>query len=308
MTESKKETKKLLNKYLNDASSREEFDELMDVIRRGESDESFYRLLKEEWDVGAKQPSRVIAYRRYSAAIVILLLITTSIILWKNGGEVSVTPAIQEDNLIVSGITSIKLPDGSVVTLRDGSRLNMDNSFEGDSREVSLHGEAFFNVVSDPHKPFIIHTGTVKTTVLGTSFSIKANPADPKITVTVSQGMVKVEDENILLAMLEADKQLVYDTGSNRVTEKTVDAGVELNWRSHDVIYRNSSFEQIVEELSAIYEVTILFEDDVLKERQITASLDDRDGIETILDILCTAQRANYERRGEVYVIKLREE
>lgn len=308
MTESEKKTRKLFEKYRNDASSREEFDELLDVVRRGESDAPLHRLLKEEWDAGAKRPSRAVAYRWMSAAAVMLLLIMSSIFLWKSGGVATVAPNPQEENMLLSGITTIKLPDGSLVTLRDGSWLNMDRSFEGNSREVSLQGEAFFEVVPNPHKPFIIHTGTVRTTVLGTAFSIKANPADPEITVTVSRGKVKVENEKTLLATLEADKQLVYNTRSSRVTEKTVDAGVESDWRSHHLIFRNSSFEQIVQEIAAIYGVTILFEDDALRERQITASLDDRDPIETILDILCTAQRADYERQGEVYVIKSGEE
>lgn len=308
MKKSEKKIDQLFEKYRNDASSREEFDELLDRVRRGEDDESLHRLLKKEWDAGAKRPARRMTYRWYSAAAVILLLVTTSIFLWKSGGEATVAPDPQEESTLLSGITSIRLPDGSSVTLRDGSHLHMDRSFEGDTREVSLQGEAFFEVASNPQKPFIIHTGKVKTTVLGTAFSIKANPADPVITVTVSRGKVKVEDEMTLLATLEADRQLVYHTVSNRVTEKTVDAAVVSDWRSHHLVFRNSSFEQIVQEIAAIYGVTILFEDDALRGRQITASLDDRDPIETILDILCTAQRADYERQGDTYVIHSRED
>ena len=308
MKKSEKKIDQLFEKYRNDASSREEFDELLDRVRRGEDDESLHRLLKKEWDAGAKRPARRMAYRWYSAAAVILLLVTTSIFLWKSVGEATVAPDPQEESTLLSGITSIRLPDGSAVTLRDGSHLHMDRSFEGDTREVSLQGEAFFEVASNPQKPFIIHTGKVKTTVLGTAFSIKANPADPVITVTVSRGKVKVEDEMTLLATLEADRQLIYHTVSNRVTEKTVDAAVVSDWRSHHLVFRNSSFEQIVQEISAIYGVTILFEDDALRGRQITASLDDRDPIETILDILCTAQRAYYERQGDMYVIHSRED
>jgi ferric-dicitrate binding protein FerR (iron transport regulator) len=124
------------------------------------------------------------------------------------------------------------------------------------------------------------------------------------ITVTVTRGKVKVEDEKTLLAMLEADKQLVYNTNSNRVVEKTVDAGKEVAWKSHSLIFRHSTFESIVQEISIIYEATIVFENETLKQRQITASLDDRDSIETILDILCTAQRTYYVMDGGTYVIK----
>ena len=304
MRESKKKVNELFEKYRTDACNREEFDELLDLVGKGEHDTTLHRLLKQQWDAEVPRSTRKISSRWYSAAAVLLLLITTTILLWRSGGDATHTLSPQEENNLLSGITTIQLPDGSSVMLRDGSWLNMDSSFAGNSREVSLQGEAYFDVASHPGKPFIIHTGAVKTTVLGTAFSIKANPADPVITITVTRGKVKVEDDKALLAMLEADKQLVYNTKTNRVTEKTVDAEMESDWGSHHLIFRNSTFESIVQEISSIYEVTILFENEALKQRQITASLDDRDAIETILEILCTAQRAYYVMEGETYVIK----
>jgi ferric-dicitrate binding protein FerR (iron transport regulator) len=306
MIKSKKEINELFEKYSADACNREEFNQLLDLVEKGESDKTLHRLLKQEWDAGTPRPIRKISYRWHSVAVVILALFTTAIFLW-NIGEDS-TPTLsqsqREESDVLPGVTRIKLLDGSTVMLRNGSWLNMGNSFEGNTREVSLEGEAYFEIVSNPEKPFIIHTGKVKTTVLGTAFSIKAYPADPVITVTVTRGKVKVEDEKTLLATLEADKQLVYNTKSNHIAEKTVDVGKEVAWKSHNLIFRNSAFESIVQEISIVYEVTIVFENEALKQRQITASLDDRDSIETILDILCTAQRAFYIMEGETYVIK----
>jgi len=308
MRDSKKEVTGLFEKYLAGNCNREEFDQLLDLIGKGDSDETMFHLLKQEWDAGAPRQSRKIFYRWVSAAAVILLLVTTTIFLWK-GDEKVTQPLVQEaGNDLLSGATRLKLSDGSIVLLREGSWLNMDSLFAGDTREVSLQGEAYFEIVADPGKPFVIHTGKVKTTVLGTAFSIKANPADPEITITVTRGKVKVEDEDALLATLEADKQLVYNTKSNRVTEKTVDATIASDWRSHHLIFRNSTFESIIQEISTLYEVTILFESEDLRQRQITASLDDRDSIETILDILCTAQRAYYVKDGNNYLIKPLEE
>src|SRR5690554_920836 len=236
MRESKKKVNELFEKYRTDACNREEFDELLDLIGKGEQDKTLHGLLKQVWDAEVPRSTRKISSRWYSAAAVLLLLITTTILLWRSGGDATHTLSPQEENNLLSGITTIQLPDGSSVMLRDGSWLNMDSSFAGNSREVSLQGEAYFDVASHPGKPFIIHTGAVKTTVLGTAFSIKANPADPVITITVTRGKVKVEDDKALLAMLEADKQLVYNTKTNRVTEKTVDAEMESDCGSHHLI------------------------------------------------------------------------
>lgn len=303
MNNSDKDIDKLFQKYLNNSSTREEFDVLLNAVREGDSDETLHRLLRHEWQAGASHQSRRSSLRWYSVAAIFIFLITTSIFIWRGGGEAREDFASGTEVVAVLDVTSINLPDGSSVRLREGSRLDIDSLFDNNTREVSLMGEAFFDVASNPLKPFIIHTGKVKTTVLGTAFTIKANSADEVITVTVARGKVMVEDEGMLLATVDADRQLVYNTKSNRVTEKVVEVGEVLQWGSHNLIFRNSSFEQIVQEVSDIYGVTIIFEDDALKQRQITASLDDRDDIDTILDILCTAQRSYFEKVGDVYVI-----
>ena len=304
MRESPKKINELFKKYINDTINREEFDELLDLVGKGEQGKSLYRLLKQEWDGSGQLPTRKISYRWAGAAALFLLLVTTTIFIWQGGDHTKKTLPQQESSLLLSGVTRLELSDGSTVMLRDGSWLNMDSLFAGESREVSLQGEAYFEIVADPDKPFVIHTGKVKTTVLGTAFTIKANPADPEITITVTRGKVRVEDEKTLLATLEADRQLVYNTISNRVAEQTVDAGIAADWRSHDLVFRNSTFESIVQEISTLYDVVIRFENEDLKQRQITASLDDRDGIETILNVLCTAQRAYYVKEGDSYLIK----
>lgn len=304
MRDSKKEVTGLFEKFVADRCNREEFDELLDIVGKGEHDQTLHRLLKQEWDGSYLRTSRRISYRWVGAAAVILLLVTTTLFLWRGGDEAIHSLPPQETGHQLSGVTRLKLADGSTVLLRDGGWLRIDSLFAGETREVSLQGEAYFDIVADPAKPFVIHTGKVKTTVLGTAFTIKANPADSEITITVTHGKVKVEDENTLLGMLEADRQLVYNTKSNRVTEQTVDAGIASEWRSHHLIFRNSTFESIVQEIATIYEVTILFDNEALKQRQITASLDDRDSIETLLEVLCTAQRSYYVKDGETYLIK----
>jgi len=72
----------------------------------------------------------------------------------------------------------ITLPDGSTVILHAGSKLDYPVSFNGNTREVNLIGEGYFDVQHDPARPFIIHTGHLKTTVLGTAFNIKANAGE----------------------------------------------------------------------------------------------------------------------------------
>ena len=202
-------------------------------------------------------------------------------------------------------VSSITLEDGSTVELREGSRLNQTvNTLNRNTREVALEGEAFFDITSNPNKPFIIHTGRVKTTVLGTAFAIKALPDETSITVTVTKGKVKVEDGARLLATLEANQQFTYNIDSEHAQEKWIDAENEVAWRSHDLIFRNIPFDNIVKRLAEVYEVTIVLETEELKRRRLTASFDDRDSIETQIKYLCSSQLTRYVVEEGVYVIK----
>jgi transmembrane sensor len=308
MADSRKAIDNLFKKYLDNNCSRQEFDELLDLVDKGRNDDRLKELLEQEWNRGASRSFRQLSNRWLRVVAAVLLLLTVSLFIRKEGNETVRSLVHRAEYSRVSGITRVKLPDGSTVMLRGGSRLNLDSSFAVKSREVTLLGEAFFDVVADPEKPFIIHTGKVKTTVLGTAFTIKANPSDPVITVTVTRGKVKVEDERSLLATLEADRELVYHTTSNQVTEKEADNNRETEWKPGKLVYRNSTFEEIVQEISLIYEVQVLFEEERLKHRQITATLDLQDSLESILEMLCVAQGANFVKDGERYLIKSQEE
>jgi ferric-dicitrate binding protein FerR (iron transport regulator) len=191
-----------------------------------------------------------------------------------------------------------------MVALRENSRLDMRNNFEGNSREISLEGEAYFDIASNPDRPFIIHTGRIRTTVLGTAFAIKAIPGESLITVTVAKGKVKVEDGDNLLTFLETDQQLIFDIEYELSQEFMVDSEREVSWRPNELIFRNMSFGDIVRELSGIYSVGIVFESEQLKQRRITASLDRREPIEALLKILTTAQQSYFTLEEEIYVIK----
>src|SRR5690606_2859673 len=104
----------------------------------------------------------------------------------------------RENKMVINSVNSnehrlLHLPDGSTVIVGVGSKLNYPSSFDSlRTREVYLEGQAYFDIRHNPQKPFIIHTGKVATTVLGTSFNIKAWPEDQDITVTVTRGKVRV--------------------------------------------------------------------------------------------------------------------
>ncbi len=117
-----------------------------------------------------------------------------------------------------SRITQIQLPDGSVVRLNSSSSLTYDKNFGKNIREVSLIGEAFFDVTKDSSHPFIIHTNVIDIRVLGTAFNVKSYPGDQNTETSLIRGKVEV-------------------TLKNRSNEK-----VYLNPNEKLVVANNSSF------------------------------------------------------------------
>ncbi len=306
MTRSKRGLKKLLHKYNTNTCNEEDFNAFLDVVQRQEQEQELNSLLKEKWQSTKTVP--VVYSNRYKwytgiAASVALLLGTMLFLksfstmpdgVVKLAGNTS-SPAI---------VTKLVLSDGSTVLLREGGKLIQSDRFEGTTREVTLEGEAYFDIAPNPKKPFIIHTGKVKTTVLGTAFSLKADPNDELITLTVTHGKVRVEDDKKLVAVLVADKKLTYNKLTNMAEEKAVDANKEIDWKKPDLLFKNNTFEYIANELEIAYGVRIVFESEELKPQEITASIDGSEPLQKALEMLCTSQHAYFVVNDGTYKIR----
>lgn len=197
----------------------------------------------------------------------------------------------------------ITLPDGSRVVLRAGSRLSYPAAFTGDIREVRLSGEAYFDIKPDSAKGFIIHTGRVRTTVLGTSFNIKAYPEAEEITVSVTRGKVRVEDDKQVLAVLTRDQQVVYNTVRSVSAQQAVAAATQLDWARQDMIFESISFDDIATILNKRYGVYIRFANDGLRYCLIRASFTGTESLEEVLEVICGVRNASYKIDGQQVLI-----
>src|SRR5450432_4202977 len=88
--------------------------------------------------------------------------------------------------------THLVMPDGTLVWLNAGSRLSYDRNFGASFREVTLTGEAFFDVARNVERPFVIHTARIDIKVLGTRFNVKSYPTDPTTEATLIRGSIEV--------------------------------------------------------------------------------------------------------------------
>ena len=243
----------------------------------------------------------------FRISAIFLLVAGAGILAWQLTGRKKETqpPVAQQQPAAtpVSWNRSIILPDQSMVVLGANSKLDYPASFTGHTREVSLTGEAYFDIRHNDQQPFIIHTGKVKTTVMGTAFTIKAFANDSRITVAVTRGKVKVEDDKAVLAVLTPDQQVVYNTTEAIAQQLPVNTAAILDWVKQDMVFESASFESIASQIGKRYGVTVQFANNNVAACPITVSFDGTETLEQVLTILCTARGATYTVQDDKVVI-----
>lgn len=191
----------------------------------------------------------------------------------------------------------IRLPDGSTVIISSGSKLNYPSSFDGLSkREVYLDGQAYFDIKHNSLKPFVIYTGKLKTTVLGTAFNINAWADSDDITVTVARGKVKVQDlHNNTLGVLTTNKQIKYDKVNTKSVENIVQSTEYLKWKEEeDLLLSDVSVAEASELLEDRYRVKISITDNQIKSKRFTTLVRKGEVLDKILHSICVFNNASY--------------
>jgi transmembrane sensor len=123
--------------------------------------------------------------------------------------------------------SQITLPDGTRVWLNAGTTIRYPGSFSDAQRDLYLTGEAFFKVKTDKHRPFVVHAGKLNIKALGTSFNVKAYPSENKVSTTLVEGIVKLEDignaRKKFIYTLKPNQILTYYTSEPLKTEKIME-------------------------------------------------------------------------------------
>lgn len=198
------------------------------------------------------------------------------------------------------------LADGSHVVLKAGSKLSVSSDFNHTKRIVKLIGEAYFDIVHDKNKPFVIETGQVKTTVLGTAFNIKAWPHDQLVNVSVTRGRVRVDDKGKLLAVLTTNQTIDYRTNNTKITKQDQSEQVETatRWIGSDLQFDHITFLDIASTLSKRYGVDIRIENKQIANMLLVSYFEGTESLSEVLDILCSVnQNMSYTLKNNTVII-----
>ena len=200
--------------------------------------------------------------------------------------------------------------DERLITLPDGSKVQMDAEssmeYHEDTtiREVKLRGGAFFEVVKNPSKPFIVKAGGMKTTVVGTAFRIKAYDVDRIVTIEVKSGKVRISREkdnaqNTPAMVLTPNQKATFSKTSQSFSKDLVDAPLLIQ-PSNEVsetiyIFDDAPVEKIFEAIESQYGIEIIYDRDVMKDCHLKINLE-HESLYRKLDVISLALGIAYEK------------
>lgn len=192
-----------------------------------------------------------------------------------------------------NGTLTETLPDGSVVTLNKASTLTYPESFDGNKRNVTLEGEAFFNVSPDKSKPFIVQIGDVNVRVVGTSFNIKSS--DEKTVVIVETGIVEVAKKEFEVKLSPHEKATVMKNQDAPIKQSNDDELYNY-YRTKEFVCNGTPLWRLADVLSEAYGVHIVVSDR-LKNQQLTTTFSN-ESLDSILAVISETFNMRIEREG----------
>jgi ferric-dicitrate binding protein FerR (iron transport regulator) len=221
--------------------------------------------------------------------------------------------ASESNNLIIKNTDSkivkpVRMDDGSLIVLQPGSEIRYKKAFASDNREVTLSGEAFFEIARDEDHPFFVYSQGLVTRVLGTSFNIKAKPGDKTIVVDVKTGKVAVYKESSRVNekeyFLTPNQQAIYNRDADEIVQQLQENPQVILTESviNEMKFDEAPAVEVFIALEKAYGVDLVYDDQVFSNCFLTTWLSN-DGLYEKLQIICKALGATYETRETKVII-----
>lgn len=241
---------------------------------------------------------------------------------------IAVKEAVNQITTKPGNRTRVVLRDGTRVWLNADSKLTYANDFGGTTREVNLTGEAYFDVVSNPTHPFIIHTPRTNVKVTGTTFNVRDYPGEARTETSLIKGKVEVQsvtqpekvyylkpNEKIVLKAAAAGIRptLVTKTVQNipiaEIAEIVIlhfdpidSIPVETAWVNDQLAFNNESFRDIADKMEKWYNTEIEFAAPMLENAHLTGKFE-KETLQEALEALQFTTPFRYRRQGQTIVI-----
>ncbi|RAJ25428.1 FecR family protein [Pedobacter cryoconitis] len=332
--------RKLVKRYLDKKSTDEELEVFVYLMKQGKLDpyiqEAMDITIQEATEENTLQPTtpdykkrknNFIPYLKIAASILLVSGLITTLYFYKNKQTASNIVTVNNHTGI---IFKQVLPDGTKVWLNPNAILSYPSKF-GKLREVTMEGEAFFEVTKDHQHPFQITSGKVLTKVWGTSFRIRSVPGENRTKVTVLTGKVSVSipehiratsahnqitpenhktitnndqsaSKKTVEVMLLPQQEATYQKIAHQLLKTPVSADLTI-WRNVSLSFENETIENVTRILSKHYHLQIKAEGTQLNQYRLTADFTDKN-LADILFLICRSVHTTYVRDEHKITLK----
>lgn len=195
----------------------------------------------------------------------------------------------------------MELADGTQVWLNSESKLTYPARFTGGTREVAMEGEVCFQVAKNEGQPFIVRTGGMAVTVLGTVFNVDAYPDNGRIATTLVEGKVEIQTGDEKQTLLP-DQQAVLEKGKG-IEVKEVYAEDYISWIGGVFHFTEASLEEIMQKLSRWYNFEFFFANADVKDAHFTLNIRRYENVSDILSKIEKTGRAHFNINGRTVVV-----
>ena len=193
----------------------------------------------------------------------------------------------------------VSLPDGSRIFLNRNSEFSYHSNFGKTERNVSLTGEAFFEISADASKPFVIDARDAIVKVVGTSFNVITKNSESAVEVYVKTGKVMLSNDSGSES-LSLDPGFIGTLDSN-VSGKTLNKNPNyLSWNTGLLVYNGQKLDVVFSDLKRVYNMDIVVADPGILENTWTSPIDNQPQ-ETIIRLICASFNLSYTKDGSVY-------
>ena len=283
----------ILEKYIQGSINEDEYNELR---RRAQddSDETVRNMLDACWqkdlnihsipsevkgrmrgriNQAVNRETRRILFKRVSAiaaAVLLPLFIISTVYFYRQSSHYRQIPNIVSVNK--GQRAGITLPDGTIVYLNSESRLTYTPEFNDIMREVTLEGEAFFDVKPNKNKPFVVKTSVFDVEVLGTSFNVSVYEDDNIVETALVEGKVKLTMNRSACkpVYLTPSQKFVYSRNERRGQISIMEEDSELAWKQGILVFNDEPLEEVFKKIERWYGVTIHYDQNNIVDDNFT--------------------------------------
>ena len=198
------------------------------------------------------------------------------------------------------GEYNLVLADGTIVWLNSDSHIRYPVTFSGNTRQVELEGEAYFEVAKDVEKPFIVRMNEYNVRVTGTQFNVR-NYLNESLATTLVEGGVQIERKG-KVDRLRPGQQAVLE--NNEIRIRVVNVEEQVAWRHGAFGFTQCRLENIMEELARWYDVDVFYMNQQVKDYHFSAWFKRSSSINEVINILEKTKKISLDLKGRILTVK----